>query len=492
MRTRRSSPLVRFGLLALLAGLGAPPATAAAPESDDATVREQVAHARALSAAFKHVARTVQPSVVFIGTINREPTALSPRDEMLLRRGLLRQAPPRERRGAGSGVILTASGHIVTNNHVIDGADELLVRLADGREFAAIPVGVDPDTDLAVIRIEAPDLVPAKLGDSDALDVGEWVLALGNPFGLEQSVTAGIVSAKGRAGVGLARYENYIQTDAAINPGNSGGPLVNLDGEVVGINAGITTRTGGSLGIGFAIPAAMVRTIAESLISDGVVARGWLGVVTTPVPAAPGSPGNPGNPGNPETLGNRNGVIAPRAGVRVDAIAVDGPAHRAGVRPGDIIVAIAGRPTADPDAVGRIVGELRPEQRVSVELFRAGRALALDAKLADRTVDPRTRFITGREAQQALGLRLAQLTRELAQRAGATATEGVVVVEIAWDSAASRAGLRPGDVVLRVAGRPVATVDEFEQAAYAAAETDVIPIEFERRGEPASLTIRVR
>lgn len=450
--------------------------SSATSADDDASIREQRAHARALSSAFKHVAKLVQPSVVFIGTISREQVTLSPREQMLLRRGVLRQPAPRERRGAGTGVILSTQGHIVTNNHVVDGADEILIRLADGREFIASPVGVDPDTDLAVVRIDAPGLVPARLGDSDALDVGEWVLALGNPFGLEQTVTAGIVSAKGRAGVGLARYENYIQTDAAINPGNSGGPLVNLDGEVVGINAGISTRTGGSMGIGFAIPASMVRSITESLISDGVVARGWLGVVTVPLA---------------EPVARANGLV-PRAGVLVDGLAVDGPAHRAGIRPGDVIIAIAGRPTADPDAVGRIVGELRPGANTPVEIVRAGTKSTLEARLADRSVDPRTRFINGREAQQALGVRLMPLTPEIAQRVASGAELGVVVAELAWDSAAARAGLRPGDVILRVGDRRIGTVDEFEQAVFATSENDVIAIDFERGGEQGSTSIRVR
>jgi serine protease Do len=440
--------------------------------------REQIRHARDLSEAFKAAAKRVGPCVVFISTIDRSEQQTGLADDFFAR-GPRRGIP--ERQGAGTGVIVSPTGHIVTNNHVIDGAGQIRVRLADGRELVAQPVGIDPDTDLAVIKVEAERLEPAAFGDSEVLDVGEWVLAVGNPFGLEQTVTAGIVSAKGRSGMRLATYENYIQTDAAINPGNSGGPLVNLDGEVVGINSAITTRSGGSLGIGFAIPSAMVRTVVESLINDGAVARGWLGVVVRPVALDEAAEDGPGG-------------VEVGSAVVVDAIVADGPAHRAGVRPGDVLLRIGGRAMTDPQLFTRAMGELKPEATLSIELLRDGEALQLEARLGGRPADPRHEIITGREMQQLLGLRLGRLTEHVAPLIGASPGAGLVIREIAGRSPAARWGLRRGDVIRRINRVEPSTVEEFERelSESLGRRSTTVELGVERQGELEVLRFSLR
>ena len=460
------------------AGASADGVQGSAPGASSALATEQLRHARDLSEAFKSAAKRVAPSVVFINTIDRGDSSLGVPEELLMR-GFRRSIP--ERRGTGTGVLVNARGHIVTNNHVIDGADQIRVRLSDGREFLAQPVGVDPDTDLAVIRIDADQLAPATFGDSESLDVGEWVLAVGNPFGLEQTVTAGIVSAKGRSGMRLATYENYIQTDAAINPGNSGGPLVNLDGQVVGINSAITTQSGGSMGIGFAIPSTMVRGVVESLIADGSVARGWLGVVMRPVSSDEAADDGPGG-------------IEVGTGIVVDAIVVDGPAQRAGVQPGDIVLRIGGRSMTDPDTFTRLIAEFKPDSEVPVELVRDGEKRSVSVKLGGRPSDPRHETISGREMQQMIGFQLGRLSEESARRLGVQPGPGLVVKEIAGRSPAARWGLRRGDVIRRINGVEPRSVADFEREVSAAFSRRARSVEMqvEREGELETLRFSLR
>ena len=245
-------------------------------------------------------------------------------------------------RGSGSGVIVSADGYILTNNHVISGVDEITVVMADGEQYDAEVVGSDPQSDVAVIKVDAKDLPAAKLGDSDAIEVGEWVLAVGNPFELQNTVTAGIISARGRSGISpmsTSSYEDFIQTDAAINPGNSGGPLVNLDGEVIGINTAIATRTGGNIGIGFAIPINMAKQIMEQLIDTGKVTRGWLGVIIQNI--------------TPE-LKDEFGLKTTE-GALVGDVDKDGPAKKAGVRRGDVIVEYRGEKVKDINQLRNLV-----------------------------------------------------------------------------------------------------------------------------------------
>ena len=281
---------------------------------------------------------------------------------------LLPESRPRLQTSLGSGVIIDREGHILTNHHVIAGADEIEVALRDGRHASAKLVGSDPDTDLALLRIELPRLPVAVLGDSRRLRVGDVVLAIGNPFGVGQTVTLGIVSAVGRRGLGINTFEDFIQTDAAINPGNSGGALVDASGRVVGINSAIFSRSGGSLGIGFAIPTHIARTVAKELIAHGRVVRGWLGVQIQDL-----------DPRLAESFGLR---VA--QGVVVAAVLRGGPADRAGLRPGDVILRIGGRPVRDArDALDRIAAR-RPGERVVLEGLRDGAPARWEATIGER------------------------------------------------------------------------------------------------------------
>jgi serine protease Do len=258
--------------------------------------------------------------------------------------------------GVGSGFVFDEkNGYILTNNHVVTAGEFWKVRLADKREFDAKLVGTDPQTDVAVLKIEAPDLVAAQLGDSDDLEVGDWVLAVGNPFGmLEQSVTAGIISAKGRRGFGLSNYENFLQTDAAINPGNSGGPLVNLNGDVVGINAAIISKSAGYQGIGFSIPINQAKRIAVKLIKGGTVVRGWMGVQVKKLAVAEA----------------KQMEVTDGDGVSVEAVVLRGPAHRAGLLPGDVLLEVNGKPVRNPDDIHDAVADMEPGSKVQLTVKR--------------------------------------------------------------------------------------------------------------------------
>lgn len=323
---------------------------------------EELRYARSLSGAFRAVAKELAPSVVAISTVHRPQL---PYQQGL---GIGPFGPPRplgpipERHGKGSGVILSEDGLIATNCHVVRGADEITVRLADRREFPASIVGLDPDSDLAVLQIQASGLTPATLAESDSIEIGEWVLALGNPFGLEQTVTAGIISAKGRSGMGLATYENFLQTDAAINPGNSGGPLVDLDGRVVGINTAISSPDGVNHGIGFAIPASMVRRVTAELIERGRVTRGWLGVTVAPA---------------------MNGTRV-RPGAALSFVAPDTPAWSAGLRSGDVIVKLDDQSLETPSDFIKAIGDRAPSSTVQVTFLRNGKAMVAKAVLGER------------------------------------------------------------------------------------------------------------
>ena len=272
----------------------------------------------------------------------------------------------------GSGVIISAQGYILTNNHVIDGAEEIQVSLRDGRTAAATVVGTDPEADLAVLKVSLPDLPTVVLGRSEDLREGDVVLAIGNPFGVGQTVTQGIVSATGRTQLGISTFENFIQTDAAINPGNSGGALINAAGELVGINTAIFTRTGGSQGIGFAIPVAIARDVMEQIIETGHVSRGWLGIEIQDL-----------SPELAESFG-----MSGQRGVVVAGVLTKGPAHQAGMQPGDVILSIAGKSVHNVTAALGIIAQNRPGNPVDIEVMREGNRLMLHAKAGERPVQP--------------------------------------------------------------------------------------------------------
>jgi len=276
---------------------------------------------------------------------------------------------PRQRQvGLGSGVIVSPQGYLLTNNHVIEGADDIEVQLADGRKAKARVVGADPDSDVAVLKVELDRLPVIAFGSAEALQVGDVVLAIGNPFGVGQTVTSGIVSALGRNGLGINTFESFIQTDAAINPGNSGGALVDTDGNLLGINTAIFSRTGGSLGIGFAIPVTIARQVMESLVRDGVVTRGWIGVEPRDL--------------TPEIAENLN--LSVKEGVLITGVLQNGPAAAGGLRPGDVVVTVAARPVANTAQLLGAVAALKPQSQAAIGVQRGNKELHLNVTVAQR------------------------------------------------------------------------------------------------------------
>jgi serine protease Do len=365
-----------------------------------------------------------------------------------------RQRPPqrREARSQGSGVIVDKSGVILTNNHLIENAGEIEVRLSDKRKFKAKVVGRDPKTDLAVLKIESDGEFPvAELGDSDRLRIGQWAIAVGNPFGFDRTVTVGIISATGRQGMGLTTYENFIQTDAAINPGNSGGPLVNLDGKVVGINTAIVSV---GQGIGFAIPASIARRVMPQLLTAGRVTRGWLGIGIQPLTEelAP-------------SFGAKEGD-----GVLVAGVMPDSPADAAGLKTGDVIVEFEGQKTGEVQELQRVVGDTPPGTAARVTILRDGRRQDVSVKIGEMPPDEPVVASRGTERW---GLSVQPITPELARQFKLPSSEGVLVSEVEDGSPAARAGIRPGDAITEVNRRRVRDLKSFEDAL-ASAEQDVV------------------
>jgi serine protease Do len=436
----------------------------------------QVSDARALSRTFAQVASQLSPSVVRITSSKTVKMQRSSGVPFFFGgppsggRGGQRfdpfnfgdddddQQQPRampKQRGEGSGVVIDQRGYILTNNHVVGGADELKVTFYDGKTLPAKIVGTDPKTDLAVIRVEgAKDLKTAKLGDSDKLMVGEWVVAIGNPFGLDHTVTVGVLSAKGRSGINVDGYEDFLQTDASINPGNSGGPLVDLDGEVIGINTAIY-GPGGNIGIGFAVPTSIARNVAEQLIAGGKVRRPFLGIHMQDV--------------TPE-LHKGPLAAAPERGVVVADLGKDSPAAKAGVKQGDVIVAIDGKSVENGRAVQREVFSKKIGQRIDLAVWRDGKEMKLLATTAEMPGEdaesPRAGRGGDRDAAKArLGLALQSLTPELAERLDVRGVRsGAVVAGVKPGSVAAEAGLREGDVIVEVDRSPVRGADDANRA----------------------------
>ncbi len=411
--------------------------------------------ANALSKAFRAAAQEVRPAVVNISSVKRVKMARgfqqpdedsSPNDPFWQFFGqdffgrMRPEGPSKgfEQRGQGTGFIVSADGFILTNNHVVDAADEITVKLADGRQIEKVKVvGCDPKTDLAVLKIEAPNLSHVAFGDSDTLGVGDWVLAIGNPFGLDQTVTAGIVSAKGRAHVGLAEYEDFIQTDAAINPGNSGGPLVGLDGKVVGINTAMASRSGGYMGIGFAIPVNMAQSIMDSLIKTGKVQRGRLGVMIQDL-----------NEDLAKSFGFKK-----TEGVLVGDVEKGAPAEKAGMKSGDIIVGYEGKPTPHSAVLRNLVASTKPGSEVSLKFFREGQEQSISVKLGELDAGSLPASKASEPGNtQALGLAFETLSPQVAERLGLQDQTGALVTGVQPGSPAASAGLRPDDVIVSVNG----------------------------------------
>ena len=358
--------------------------------------------------------------------------------------------------GAGSGLIVDASGVILTNNHVVAGGGQVMVRLHDGREFKAVDIKTDPKSDLAVLRIKGAGPLPAaRLGDSAAkVDVGDWVLALGEPFGLEGTVTAGIISAKGR-GIGITDREDFLQTDAAINPGNSGGPLVNLNGEVIGINTAISSSSGGYQGVGFAIPIDLARWVGGELVQYGQVHRAYLGVIIQPVT---------------QPLAEQFKAKV-HEGVLVTEVQPNTPAAKAGLQSGDIILQFAGKPVSGPRELQGMVEEVKTGTARPLTILRGGKRMTLDVVCMEQ---PRTFSVAQSEPQNStkaessrfekLGIQIEDLTPQIAEQLGIKADHGVVITDVQSGSPAEMAGLGTGMVITEANRQPVKSVDAFRRA----------------------------
>ncbi len=403
--------------------------------------------------SFSHVVKQVAPSVVKITTTTKarrvSQTQMPGFDDPRFRQFFggqvpeLRQPP---QSGLGSGVIISSDGYVATNNHVVTGADEVLVTLDDGRELKAKVVGRDPQTDIAVIKVDARDLPAITFADSSKIEVGDRVLAMGNPFGIGETVTTGIVSAKGRRpGLGLD-YEDFVQTDAAINPGNSGGALVDIEGRLIGINTAILSRTGGFQGVGLAVPANLVSQVADGLVKNGKVTRGFLGVGTQDV-----------TPALAESM-----ELKTRSGALIADVQPDSPAAKAGLKTGDVITSVNGQPVEDSHRLSFTIGAVAPGTKLDLGVLRDGKSKTLSVTAAERPKAPRSRDAMEPEelASNDDGILNGVAVDDLdaavrTQMSIPPRLKGAVITNVDPDSAAARAGLRPGDVILEINKQPV-------------------------------------
>jgi serine protease Do len=437
---------------------------ASAGWSDDATITpvkpQDIAVAESLSKVFKHVGEMLEPTVAHVETtreveMQRQQFPQMPGnpfgDEFMRR--FFGQDIPRKfsEHGLGSGFVVDPDGYILTNNHVVNGAGKITVKLFVGgpTEYDAKLIGADPDTDLALIKIEAHGLKAATLGDSSKMEVGDWVIAVGNPFGLDHTVTSGIISALGRRNMRLATYENYIQTDAAINPGNSGGPLANIYGEVIGINTALASPSGAFAGIGLAIPSNTAKKVLAALRSKGKVTRGFLGVEIQPL--------------TPELAKSLGADVT--EGALIAQVNADSPAGKADLRNGDIITGIAGRAVKSPEQLQDAVASMSPGDKVSIEIVRDGKTQTIEVVLGERTATA-----MGEESSPAaafLGITVQELTSEIAAQSGYKMNQGVLVAAVAEGSPAEQAGIKVGNLIEQVARKEVHNVAEYNAAVEA-------------------------
>ncbi len=450
--------MIRLRFIALILALAVTSAVSASQTSDSVQIPQTPTLAPML--------QKVSPAVVSIsttGTIAQEDNPLM--QDPLFRRffGDPELAEPPPLQNLGSGVIVDAeNGYILTNAHLIEAADEITVTLPGGQELPAKLVGSDPPTDVAVLQVDtdAVELTEIPLGDSDKLQVGDFVVALGNPFGLGQTATSGIVSALERSGLTLEGYESFIQTDASINPGNSGGALINLQGELIGINTAILAPAGGNIGIGFAIPINMARTVAEQLVAHGEIRRGQLGVMVQDLTPA---------------LAKAFGINASKGAI-VSQVVPDSPAARAGLQSGDVIVGIDGEAADSAAAVRNRVGLMPVGETVTLNVIRGDQELAVDVVVEPQATAEAGSAEGGDTALEGAELATAEVTLD------GQPQQRVRIVQLEPDSPAARAGLRPGDVIISVNREPVQTVAELQQAIDEADSQAVLLV---RRGEGA-------
>ena len=352
---------------------------------------------------------------------------------------------PKSQVSQGSGFIVNGDGYLMTNAHVVKGADKITAVLNDGREMEAALIGADSQTDIAILKIDCKDLPSLVLGDSDAMEIGEWVIAIGSPFQLEASLTVGVISAKGRQNLQITKLEDFIQTDAAINPGNSGGPLLNLNSEVIGINTAIVSKSGGYMGIGFAIPSNMAKNVMNQIIEKGGVTRGFLGVTLQAVDKEIAAAFNLEKP----------------EGALVTEVIKDSPAEKGGIKQGDIIVEYDGHPVKNPGNLIKAVSFMEPDSTIVLKINRKGKLLTLKIKLGKSS----TNIVASGGVVQQLGMEVENLSPEMAKQLGYSPdSEGVVVTRIKPGSMASQAGIRPGFLILDINHKKIKTVDDFNEA----------------------------
>ncbi|MCL2103674.1 MAG: Do family serine endopeptidase [Kiritimatiellaeota bacterium] len=410
---------------------------------------------------FSSVAEIARPAVVFIQVEKNVPVRRggypffnSPQEFFGHGQpGRGRQPQTYKQTGQGSGFLISKDGYILTNTHVVGDMDKITVKLVDGREYVAKRIGADTKTEVALIKIEGDDFPCLSIGDPEKLLIGEWVVAIGTPFGLEQTLTVGVVSAKGRSNIGITDYEDFIQTDAAINPGNSGGPLLNIDGEVIGMNTAIYSQSGGYMGIGFAVPIDMAMQVKGQLVANGRVTRGYIGIVM-----------NPGEVTEQmaKSFGRNEG-----GGVLVADVQKGGPADKAGIKSGDIISELNGKKIKDSASFRMEVARIMPKEKANLVVFREGKAkkltVTVEAFPDDEAGEAAPDSAAG-EVQDKVGLQVQEVTRDLAQRFGYETEQGVMISEVMRGSPADEAGLQPGMLILEVNRKEVNSVKAFEQA----------------------------
>jgi serine protease Do len=483
MVTKKSNWALGVGLVLMALSLGVLAGSVTRYSQASRADQQDLQYAKSLSKAFRDASNQVLPAVVDVTNMpkttkvqrpkempegmprGRNPFKGTPFEDMFEDEGMgpfFREMPRMPRGmprgpGAGSGVIIDPDGIILTNRHVVAGNGDIRITLHDGRQFEATEVLTDPKTDLAIVKIDAKNLPHAPMANSDEADVGDWVLALGQPFGLQRTVTAGIISAKSR-GIGITARENFIQTDAAINPGNSGGPLVNLNGEVVGINTAIESRSGGYQGIGFAIPSNLAHWVANQLIKTGKVQRAYLGVSIQPMT---------------HELAEKFGT-QPKQGVLISGVQKDTPAAKAGLKPGDVILEFGGEPINNVLQLQGVVERAQIGQDQTMVVLRDGKRRKIDVVCLEQPKDYGISEMPGLQQQEEqkaeeysfeeLGIDVQQNTEMLAEKLGIDTNDGVVISGVEQGSPAQMAGLRTGMVILEANRQKVNSPDAFRKA----------------------------
>nr|NGX27164.1 Periplasmic pH-dependent serine endoprotease DegQ [Chlamydiota bacterium] len=409
-----------------------------------------------ISKVFTKVAKKATPAVVYIKAEGvgeedareslQSPGQTSPFEEDFFNRffGTPNRKAPRQTISQGSGFFVSKNGHILTNAHVVNGASKLTIVLHDGREMTAEIIGLDESTDVAVIKVDGKNFDYIPLGDSEEMEIGEWVIAIGSPFQLQATVTVGVISAKGRQNLRITDFEDFIQTDAEINPGNSGGPLLNLEGQVIGINTAIVSKSGGYAGIGFAIPSNMAKHIMNQIIDNGTVTRGFLGAALQPLD---------------QDMADAFGLERPE-GALVAEVVKGSPADKAGLKQGDIILQYNNTPVKTIGSFRNEISMIKPGTMIKLKVNRNGKILTIPVTLGSHTDE-----IGGSGFIQKLGMEVEPLTPDLSQKLGYSQNEeGVVITKIKPGSAAAMAGMRPGFLILAINHKKVTNVEEFNKA----------------------------